>query len=140
MLRWQMYRRYWFSLCNFFEFQSVNFKIKWRSQRFLFATLKLLPWLKFVSHFIRSRLISHLILPCHSLPHLVTPYPLGWKQNHFHLATLKLVLRIIFLSHFPLGIKNSFPDRITRMSFYQKYFQLFLPGKFAMKEKKLLVV
>ena len=46
----------------------------------------------------------------------------------------------MFLSHFALGIENSFPDRITRMSFYQKYYQLLLHGKFPMKEKKLLVV
>ena len=32
-------------------------------------------------------------MPCHSLFHLVTPYPLDWKQNLFHLATFKLVLR-----------------------------------------------
>ena len=36
---------------------------------------------------------SHLIMPCDSLSHLITPYPLGWKQNYFHLATLKLVPR-----------------------------------------------
>ena len=46
----------------------------------------------------------------------------------------------MFLLHFALGIENSFPDRITRMSFYQKYYQLLLHGKFPMKEKKLLVV
>ena len=34
---------------------------------------------------------SHLITTCHTLSHLITPYPLGWKQNYFHLATLKLV-------------------------------------------------
>ena len=43
----------------------------------------------------------------------------------------------MFLSYFALGLKNSFPDC---MSFYQKYFQLLLPRKFPMKEKKLLVV
>ena len=46
----------------------------------------------------------------------------------------------MFLLHFALGIENSFPDRITRMSSYQKYYQLLLHGKFPMKEKKLLVV
>ena len=46
----------------------------------------------------------------------------------------------MFLLRFALGIENSFPDRITRMSFYQKYYQLLLHGKFPMKEKKLLVV
>ena len=46
----------------------------------------------------------------------------------------------MFLSHFAFGIENSFPDRVTRMSFYQKYFQLLLHGKPPMKEKKLLVV
>ena len=62
------------------------------------------------------------------------------ERNHFPLAILKLVPRIMFLLHFALGIENSFPDRITRMSFYQKYYQLLLHGKFAVKEKKLLVV
>ena len=142
--------------------------------------------------------LSHLIMPCHILSHLITPYPLGWKQNRLHLATLKLgpspltsyhmlsrlvtsyhtlshlipqvgsktifiwqlfnqfsgpnfvitsyhalsllitpyhtlsprlernhfqlailklVPRIMFLSHFALGIENSFPNRITLMSF-----------------------
>ena len=35
--------------------------------------------------------LSHLIMRCHSLSHLITAYPLGWKENHFHLATFKLV-------------------------------------------------
>ena len=52
---------------------------------------------------------------------------------------LKLVPKIIFLSHFALGIENSFPERITRMSFCQKYYQLLLHGKFPVKEKRLLV-
>ena len=46
----------------------------------------------------------------------------------------------MFLLHFVSGIENSFLDRITRMNFYQKYYQLLLRGKFRMKEKKLLVV
>ena len=46
----------------------------------------------------------------------------------------------MFLSHFALGIENSFPDRITRMSLYQKYYWLLLHGKFPMTEKRLLVV
>ena len=45
----------------------------------------------------------------------------------------------MFLSHFALGIENSFPNRITRISFYQKYYQLLLDGTFRMKEKTLLV-
>ena len=28
--------------------------------------------------------LSHLLMPYHSLSHLITPYPLGWKENHFH--------------------------------------------------------
>ena len=79
-------------------------------------------------------------MPYHSLSHLITPYPLGWRKNHFHLVILKLVPRIMLLLHFALGIENSFPDRITRMSFYQKYYQLLLHGKFPMKGKKFLVV
>ena len=46
----------------------------------------------------------------------------------------------MFLSQFALGIGNSFPDRIKRMSFYQKYYQSLLYGKFPMNEKQLLVV
>ena len=38
-------------------------------------------------------------MPCHSLSHLITPYPLGWKQNHFHLVTLKLVPRSLISYH-----------------------------------------
>ena len=87
-----------------------------------------------------SDFLSNLITLCHSLSHLITPYPLGWKENHFHLATLKLVPRIKLLSNRALGIENSFPDRITRMGFYQKYYQLLPHGKFPMKEEKLLIV
>ena len=43
--------------------------------------------------------LSHLITPCHSLSHLITPYPLGWKENHFHLATLKLVPSLLIFYH-----------------------------------------
>ena len=43
--------------------------------------------------------LSHLIPPCHSLSHLITPYPLGWTENHFHLATLKLVPRLLIFYH-----------------------------------------
>ena len=84
--------------------------------------------------------LSHLITCCHPFSHLCTLYPIGWKQNHFHLATLKLVVRIMFLSPFAIGIKNGFPNRIMRMTFYQKYYQLLLSRKFPRKEKKLLVV
>ena len=49
--------------------------------------------------------LLHLITPCYSLSHLITPYPLGCKQNRFHLATLHLVPRPLFsyyiLSHLP---------------------------------------
>ena len=46
----------------------------------------------------------------------------------------------MFLSHFAIGNKNSFPNHIMRMTFYQKYYQLLPHGKFPRKEKKLLVV
>ena len=78
-------------------------------------------------------------MPRHSLSHIITPYPLAWRKNYFHLAILKLAPRIMLLD-FALGIENSFPDRIARMSFYQKYYQLLLHGRFPMKEKTLLVV
>ena len=71
-----IYRRYTFSLCSFFGFHSVNFKIKGRSQRFLFATFKLLPRPKLVSHFITPDIIFS-----HTLSPFITPYPLRWKQN-----------------------------------------------------------
>ena len=45
----------------------------------------------------------------------------------------------MLLLYFTLGVENSFPDRIVRMSFYQKYDQLLVHGKFPMKEKKLVV-
>ena len=98
----------------------------------MLGTLKLVPRLQSFYHIL-------CMLP-HSLSHIITPYPLGWRKNHFHLAILKLVTSIMFLLHFALGIENSFPDCITRMSFYQKYYQLLLHGKFPIKEKKLLVV
>ena len=43
--------------------------------------------------------LLRLITPCHSLSHLVTPYPPGWTENHFHLATFKLVSRIKIFYH-----------------------------------------
>ena len=43
--------------------------------------------------------LSHLIMPCHSLSHLIRPYPLGWKENHFQLATFKLVPRLLIFYH-----------------------------------------
>ena len=80
--------------------------MKWKSQRIFFPTFKLLPGPKFVSHFVRSDLISHLIMPCHSLSRLITPYPLGCKQNQFYLATLKLNLRplIYYTSYHALSL------------------------------------
>ena len=79
-------------------------------------------------------------MPRRSLSHIITPDPLAWRKNYFHLAILKLAPRIMLLLHFALGIENSFTDRFTRISFYQKYYQLLLHGRFPMKEKKLLVV
>ena len=61
------------------------------------------------------------------------------ERKPYFLASLKLVRRIKLLSDLALGIENSFPDRITRMSFYQKYYQFFLHRKLRMKEKKFLV-
>ena len=96
-----------------------------------------IPTFKFFHHILSCLVgpyhtLSHLILRLETKPFsigtlkisfqvriflslLITPYPLSWKQNHFHLATLKLVLRIMLLLHFALGIKNSFPDCITRV-------------------------
>ena len=76
--------------------------------------------------------MSLFITPHHTL------FPRLERKPHF-LASLKLVRRIKLLSDLALGIENSFPDRITRMSFYQKYYQFFLHGKSRMKEKKFLV-
>ena len=64
-------------------------------------------------------------MSCHSLSHL----------GNFRISSQDLVVITSFL-----GIENGSPDRITRISFYQKYYQLFLHGKFPMKGKKLLVV
>ena len=38
-------------------------------------------------------------MPCHSLSHLITPYPLGWTENHFHLATFKLFPKLLNFYH-----------------------------------------
>ena len=38
--------------------------------------------------------LSHLVTPCHSLSHSITPYLLGWKENHFMLAALKSIPRL----------------------------------------------
>ena len=47
----------------------------------------------------------------------------------------------IFIS-FPLhlGVENSFTNPITRLKFYQKYYQILLHRKFPMKERKLILV
>ena len=102
--------RYTSSLCNIFRFQSVNFKIKWRSQSFLFPTMyytlsclvtpcHTLSYFTvnvekkrqfFIGNFkISSQaadFLSHFITPCHSLSHLIAPYPLDWKENSLMLA------------------------------------------------------
>ena len=157
----------------------------WKENHFMLATLKLVPRLQIFYH-ILSRLVtpyhtlsprlerklfyisnfkissqasdflSHLVTSCHSLSHLITPYPLGWKENHFMLATLKLVPRLQMFYHILsrlatpyytlsprleikqfyvgnfkissqnlvvitsfLSTENSFPDCITRISFYR---------------------
>ena len=38
------------------------------------------------------------------------------------------------------GIHDSFPDELIRRSWYQKYYQILIYGKFPIKEKKLLLV
>ena len=43
--------------------------------------------------------LSHLVTTCHSLSHLITPYPTSWKENHYHLATLKLVPSLQIFYH-----------------------------------------
>ena len=114
------------SLCNIFRFQSVNFKIKWRSQSFLFPTMyytlsRLVTPYHTLSHFtvnvekktkqffignfkISSQaadFLSHFITPCHSLSHLIAPYPLDWKENPLMLAgSFKISSQVAdFLSH-----------------------------------------
>ena len=95
--------------------------------KFLFATLKLVPRLQIFYH-----TLSRLVTPYHALsPKL--------ERKQFDVSNFPGP-RIKLLSHRALGIENSFPDRITRVSFYQKYYQLLLHEKFPMKEKKLLVV
>ena len=40
-------------------------------------------------------------MPCHSLSHVITPYPLDWTQNQVDLPTLKLVpTPLIFVTSF----------------------------------------
>ena len=43
--------------------------------------------------------LSHLAMPCHSLSHLIIPYPLGWKEKVFHLTALELVPRLQIFYH-----------------------------------------
>ena len=39
-----------------------------------------------------------------------------------------------------LGVENSIPNPLSRLSFYQKYYQILLHGKFPIKERKLCLV
>ena len=94
----------------------------------MLATLKLVPRLQIFYH-----ILSRLVTPYHTLsPRL--------KRKLFHVGYFKIMSQDLVVITSFLGIENSFPDRITRISFYQKYYQLLLHGKFPMKEKKLLVV
>ena len=45
--------------------------------------------------------LSHFITPCHSLAHLIAPYPLDWKENPLMLAgSFKISSQVAdFLSH-----------------------------------------
>ena len=116
---------------QFFLFQSVNFIFKGRSQRFLFATFKLLPWPKFVSHFITPDVTSS-----HTLSLLITLYSLGWKQNRLMLATLKLVPRLQFFYYILLPLVTPYhtlshliPQVVNKTVFiWQLYIQF--PGPY----------
>ena len=110
----------------FTPYHTLSSRLK--EKHFHLATLKLVPKLQFYT------------TTYHVLSLLITPYLQGWKENHFHFATLKLNPKIKILSHLASGVENSFADRITRMSFYPNYYQLFIHGKFLMNEKKLLIV
>ena len=79
------------------------------------------------------RILSRLVIPYHTLsPRL--------ERKPFHVSNFKIRSQDLVVNTFFVGIKNSFPDRITRINFYQKYYQLLLHGMFPVKEKKLLVV
>ena len=41
---------------------------------------------------------------------------------------------------FSVGVRNSFPDKIMELQFYQKYYQLLLFNQFNLKVKKLMLV
>ena len=87
--------------------------------------------------------VSRLQVFYHILSRLVTPYHTlspRLKRKPFYVGYFKIRSQDLVVITSFLGIENSFPDRITRISFYQKYYQLLLHGKFPMKEKKLLVV
>ena len=62
------------------------------------------------------------------------------KRKPFYVGNFKIRSQDLVVVKYFLSIENSFPDRITRISFYQNYYQLLLNGKFPMKEKKLPVV
>ena len=99
-------------------FSFGNFKISFQAQIFFITSYHALSLLITTYHTLSPRLeeklfsfdnfkissqspnfLSHLITPCHILPHLITPYPLGCKQNHFYFATLKLLPRLLFSYH-----------------------------------------
>ena len=141
-----------FSIYSYFNQSILKLNQGPKTQKFLFATLKLFEWSFYyifsLSH-LKARLerkpfyvgnfkisskapdfLSHLIMSCHSLSHLAIPYPLGWKENHFMLTTLKLVPRFqIFyhiLSHLALLITtyHTLSPRLKRKPFYVGYFKI----------------
>ena len=74
---------------------------------------------------------------------LITPYHIlspRLERNPFYVGNFKIRSQDLVVITSFLGIENSFLDCITRISFYQKYYQLLRHGKSPMKEKKLLVV
>ena len=109
--------------CHSLSHLILPYPLGWKEKHFMLATLRLVPRIHIFYHILSCLftpyhtlspilerkpfyfgnfdissqapdVLSHLITSCHSLSHLIIPYPLGWKENHFLLATLKLVPKI----------------------------------------------
>ena len=109
----------------------IPYPLVWKENYFTLGTLKLVPMLQIFYH-----ILSCLVTPYHPLSHLIPQL----ERKTFYVGNFKISSQDLFVITSFLGIENSFPNCITRISFYQKYYQLLLHGKSPMKEKKSLVV
>ena len=109
-------------------YQDTPYPLGWKENHFILATLKLVPRLQMF-----YRILSRLATPYHTLsPRL--------ERKQFYVGKFKISSQNLVVITSFLSIENSFPDCITRISSYHKYYQLLLHGKFPMNGKKMLVV